>query len=59
MSPHALDKTGTRHTDTQWKAKGGEGMEQKPLNARGIPCMHKHTNPTDQLPADTPSCLPG
>ena len=20
MSPHALDKTGTRHTDTQWKA---------------------------------------
>ena len=25
MSPHALDKTGTRYTDTQWKAKGGEG----------------------------------
>ena len=22
MSSHALDKTGTRHTDTQWKAKG-------------------------------------
>ena len=32
MSPHALDKTGTRHTDTQWKAKGGKGREQKPLN---------------------------
>ena len=28
MSPHALDKTGTRHTDTQWKANGGEGGEQ-------------------------------
>ena len=29
MSPHALDKTGTPHTDdTQWKAKGGEGREQ-------------------------------
>ena len=36
MSPHALDKTGTRHTDTQWKAKGGEGREQKPLNAPHI-----------------------
>ena len=29
MSPHALEKIGTRHTDTQWKAKGGEGREQK------------------------------
>jgi len=36
MSPHALDKTGTRHTDTQWKAKGGEEREQKPLNAPPI-----------------------
>jgi len=36
MSPHDLDKTGTRHTDTQWKAKGGEGREQKPLNAPHI-----------------------
>ena len=36
MSPHALDKTGTRHTDTQWKAKGGEVREQKPLNAPHI-----------------------
>ena len=36
MSPHALDKTGTRHTDTQWKAKGGEGREQKPLTAPHI-----------------------
>jgi len=36
MSPHALDKTGTRHTDTQSKAKGGEGREQKPLNAPHI-----------------------
>ena len=78
MSPHALDKTGTRHTDTQCKAKGGEGREQKPLlkrstpNSRptdkykalrprawGIPCMRKHTNPTDQLTADAPSRLPG
>ena len=30
------DKTGTCHTDTQWKAKGGEGREQKPLNAPHI-----------------------
>ena len=91
MSPHALDKPGTRHTDTQWKAKGGEGSKQKPLKrstnkaptsrptdkqalwprAQGIPCMLKHTNPTDQLlilwhtnptdqlTADAPSCLPG
>ena len=36
MSPHALDKTGTRHTDTQWKAKGGEGRDQKLLNAPHI-----------------------
>ena len=36
MSPHALDKTGTHHTDTQWKAKGGEKREQKPLNAPHI-----------------------
>ena len=37
MSPHALDKTGTSHTDTQWKAKGGEEREQKLLNAPHIP----------------------
>ena len=36
MSPHAFDKTGTRHTDTQWKTKGGEGKEQKPLNTPRI-----------------------
>ena len=36
MSPHALDKTGTCHPNTQWKAKGGEGREQKPLNAPHI-----------------------
>ena len=36
MSPHALDKTGTRHIDTQWKAEGREGREQKPLNAPHI-----------------------
>ena len=36
MSPHALDKTGTHHTDTQWKAKGREGREQKPLKAPHI-----------------------
>ena len=36
MSPHALDKIGTHHTETQWKAKGGEGREQKPLNAPHI-----------------------
>ena len=36
MSPHALDKIGTRHTDTQWKAKGGEERDQKPLNAPHI-----------------------
>ena len=33
MSPHALEKTGTCHTNTQWKAEGGEGREQKQLNA--------------------------
>ena len=34
MSPHTLEKTGTRHTDEQWKVEGGrkEGGE-KPLNA--------------------------
>ena len=26
----------TRHTETQWKAKGGEGREQIPLNAPHI-----------------------
>ena len=31
MSPHAPEKTGTRYTDTQWKAEGWEGREQKPL----------------------------
>jgi len=36
VSPHALEKTGTHHTDTEWKAKGGEGKEQKPLNAPHI-----------------------
>ena len=36
MSPNALDKTGTHHTDTQWKAKGGEGRKQKPLNTPHI-----------------------
>ena len=42
MSPHALDKTGTRHTDTQWKVKGGEGREQKTAK-RSI-----HTAPTSR-----------
>ena len=28
MSPHAPAKKGTHHTDTQWKAEGGEGREQ-------------------------------
>ena len=51
MSPHALDKTGTRHTDTQWKVKGGEGREQKLLNAPHIqlllpaPLMNKPCGP--------------
>jgi len=36
MSPHAFDKTGTHHTNTQWKAKGGERREQKPLNTPHI-----------------------
>ena len=49
MSPHALDKTGTRHTDTQWKVKGGR--EQKLLNAPHIqlllpaPLMNKPYGP--------------
>ena len=33
ISPHALEKTCTRHTDIHWKAEGGDGREQKPLNA--------------------------
>ena len=51
MSPHALDKTGTRHTDSQWKVKGGEGREQKLLNAPHIqlllpaPLMNKPYGP--------------
>ena len=36
MSPHAHEKTGTRHTDTQWKAEGGEGREQNLLNTPHI-----------------------
>ena len=36
MSPHALDKTGTRHTDTQWKAKGLGREGTKPLNTPHI-----------------------
>ena len=37
MSPHALDKTGTRHTVTQWKSKGvKKGGNKKPLNAPRI-----------------------
>ena len=79
MSPHVLDKTGTRHTDTQWKSQGWgrEGTKTAKHSthnapsfrstnkqalqprSRGIPCMRKHTNPTDQLTADAPSCLPG
>jgi len=27
--PHTPVNTGTRHTDTQWKAEGGDGREQK------------------------------
>ena len=27
------------------------------INKRGIPCMPKHADPTDQLTADAPSCL--
>ena len=58
MSPHALDKTGTRHTDTQWKVKGGEGREQKLLNAPHIqlllpgPLMNKPYGPEhEEFPA--------
>ena len=36
MSPHAPEKTGTCHTDTQWKAEGGDEREQKPLRAPHI-----------------------
>ena len=51
MSPHTLDKTGTRHTDTQWKVKGGEGREQNLLNNPHIqlllpaPLMNKPYGP--------------
>ena len=47
VSPHAPEKTGTCHTDTQWKAEGGEGREQKQPKARGIPCKYKCTKTTD------------
>ena len=30
-APHAPKKTGSRHSDTQWKAEGGEGRKQKKL----------------------------
>ena len=37
MSLHALGKTGTRHTNTQWKSKGVEkGGYKKPLNTPRI-----------------------
>jgi len=36
MSPHTLDKTGTHHTDAQWKAKGWGREGTKPLNAPHI-----------------------
>ena len=36
MSPHALEKIGTRHTATQWKAKVGKGGNKKLLNAPHI-----------------------
>ena len=50
-SPHALDKTGTRHTYAQWKAKGGEGRKQKALNAPHVMLLlpatmiNKHYSP--------------
>jgi len=31
MNPHTPEKTRTCHTDTQWKAEGGERREQKQL----------------------------
>ena len=36
MGPHTPEKTGAHHTDTHWRAEGGEGREQKPLNAPHI-----------------------
>ena len=36
MSPHTHEKTGTHHTDIQWKAERGEGGNKKPLNAQNI-----------------------
>ena len=32
-APMPPEKTGTCHTDTQWKADGGDGTQQKLLNA--------------------------
>ena len=70
--PPPPDKTGT---DTQWKAKGGEGREQKTnathimlqlINKRYSPehkelqaCTSILSLPNDQLTADTPSRLLG
>ena len=42
---HAPKKIGTGLTDPQWKAKGGEGREQKPLkrSTHDAPTFH-HTD---------------
>jgi len=32
MSPHVSEKTGTRHTNKQWKVEGGGEGGEKPLN---------------------------
>lgn len=36
MSLHSPKKMGTLHTDTQWKAEGGDGWKLKPLNTPHI-----------------------
>ena len=42
MSPHVPEKTGTRHTDTQWKVEG-EGREGKNRSTQNTPCS-RHAN---------------
>ena len=65
MSPYALDKTGTRHTDTQWKAKAPHIQLLLPAPLINKPYGPEHeefhacASILIQLTADAPSCLPG
>ena len=48
MSPHTPNKTGTRHTDTQWRAEGGQGKEPKKESAKHSTCNAPSSYDTDK-----------